>query len=70
MMKIDVDFDESTYQGLRFFYPRMEAGGFIFLHDYNSPGIQGAVRRYEKDLGKWIRGVHLSDRCGSLVIPM
>lgn len=69
-VSIDVDMEESTYQGLKFFYPRMEPGGYIFMHDYNAPAIQNAVRRYEKDLGARIRGVHLSDCCGSLVIPM
>jgi len=70
LVSIDVDMEESTYQGLRFFYPRMEAGGFIFMHDYNAPAIQKAVRRYEEDYGERIRGVHMSDACGSLVIPM
>ena len=69
-VSIDVDMEESTYQGLRFFYPRMERGGFIFMHDYNAPAIRNAVRRYEKDLEYIIRGVHLSDCCGTLVIPM
>lgn len=69
-VSIDVDMEESTYQGLNFFYPRMEPGGYIFMHDYNALAIQKAVRRYEKDLGKRIRGVHLSDCCGSFVIPM
>lgn len=69
-VSIDVDMEESTYQGLRFFYPRMEKGGFIFMHDYNAPAIRNAVRRYEKELGDIIRGVHLSDCCGTLVIPV
>ena len=69
-VSIDVDMEESTYQGLRFFYPRMMPGGFIFMHDYNAPAIRNAVWRYEQDLGKMICGVHLSDCCGTLVIPM
>lgn len=69
-VSIDVDMEESTYQGLRFFYPRMEKGGFIFMHDYNASAIRNAVWRYEKDLGDIIRGVHLSDCCGTLVIPV
>lgn len=69
-VSIDVDMEESTYQGLKFFYPRMVRGGFIFMHDYNAPAIRNAVRRYEKELGDIIRGVHLSDCCGTLVIPV
>ena len=34
-----VDFDkyEPTLAALEFFYPRVHRGGFIFVHDYNSP---------------------------------
>ncbi|MFZ1083315.1 MAG: TylF/MycF/NovP-related O-methyltransferase [Candidatus Kryptoniota bacterium] len=34
-----VDFDkyEPTLAALAFFYPRVQRGGFIFVHDYNSP---------------------------------
>jgi len=34
-----VDFDkyEPTLAALEFFYPRVHKGGFIFVHDYNSP---------------------------------
>jgi O-methyltransferase len=42
-----VDFDkyESTRAALDFFYPRMEPGGFVFVHDYNSPESNWACTR-------------------------
>lgn len=42
-----VDFDkyESTRAALDFFYPRMEQGGFVFVHDYSSPESNWACSR-------------------------
>ncbi len=34
---LDFDKFEPTLAALEFFYPRMERGGFLFIHDYNSP---------------------------------
>ncbi len=34
---IDFDKYEPTLAALEFFYPRVNMGGFIFVHDYNSP---------------------------------
>lgn len=70
-VSIDVDFEESTYQGLKFFYPRLCEGGYIFIHDYNSyllDGIRKAVKRYEEDNGIFLKKVPLADWAGTLVI--
>ncbi len=70
-VSIDVDFEDSIYEGLDFFYPRMNCGGIIFLHDYNSaflPGVKTAVKRYEQKIGCMLRKVPLADRAGTLVI--
>jgi O-methyltransferase len=42
-----VDFDkyEPTLAALQFFYPRVSTGGFIFVHDYNSPESNWACSR-------------------------
>ena len=42
-----VDFDkyESTRAALEFFYPRMERGGFVFVHDYSNPESNWACSR-------------------------
>lgn len=42
---LDVDLYKPTLAALEFFYPRTERGGYIFLHDYNSPESDHAVRR-------------------------
>lgn len=70
-VSIDVDFEESIYQGLSFFYPRLEEGGVIFLHDYNSLNLSGvklALEKYESDIKLHLKKVPLADRAGTLVI--
>lgn len=70
-VSIDVDFEESTYEGLKFFYPRLVEGGIIFLHDYNSAylrGVKEAVLRYEEELGYRMKRIPISDRAGTLII--
>ena len=69
-VSIDMDFEESIYQGLMYFYPRLVAGGYIFVHDYNSSlrGVEKAVDRYEKDFDIMLHKVPLCDANGSLVI--
>ncbi len=70
-VSIDVDFEDSIYEGLKFFYPRLSEGGAIFVHDYNSQmldGVRIAVKRFEKDNGLLLHKVPLADRAGTLVI--
>ena len=72
LVSLDADLEESTLAGLRWFAPRMEAGGYLLLHDWNHPGLPGvraAVRRYEADCERRLPGVPLCDITGTLVIP-
>lgn len=69
-VSLDVDFEDSIYEGLKYFYPRMENGGYIFIHDYSSSllGVEKAVDRYEKDLGTLLHKMPLCDANGTLVV--
>jgi len=70
-VSLDVDFEESTYQGLKFFYPRMSDGGMIFVHDYHTyylEGIRKAVGRYEEEIGFRLKKLPIADKSGSLII--
>lgn len=70
-VSLDVDFEESTYQGLSFFYPRLSEGGMIFLHDYTTyylEGVRQAVQRFQTDWNLRLKKVPLADRAGTLVI--
>lgn len=71
LVSLDVDLEESTLAGLRWFYPRLNPGGYLLLHDYNSPrlpGVKRALRCYETELGQHIPAVPLCDVNGTLVL--
>ena len=47
-VSIDVDLYEPTYEGLKFFYPRLTPGGFIIVDDYNNKLYEGAKKAVTK----------------------
>lgn len=68
-VSIDADLYQPIYEGLRFFYPRLSRGGYIFVHDYNNadyPGVKAAVRKYCAEAGAGF--VPLVDPCGTAII--
>lgn len=49
LVSLDPDLYEPTLEGLRYFYPRLAAGGRILIHDYTScqfEGVKMAVDEY------------------------
>ena len=72
LVSLDVDLEESTLAGLRWFYPRRSAGGYLLLHDYLSPRLPGVRRALERFRAEWegpVPGVPVCDINGSLVLP-
>lgn len=72
LVSLDVDLEESTLAGLRYFLPRMSEGGYLLLHDYNNPGLPGvkrALKRWEAECGRLV-AVPICDGNGTLVISM
>lgn len=69
-VSIDVDFEESIYNCLEYFYPRMVRGGYIFVHDYNSDlrGVEKAVDNFEINKQIMLHKMPLCDANGTLVI--
>lgn len=70
-VSLDVDFETSTFEGLKFFYPRLVEGGYIFIHDYNAlylKGIKKAVKKFEKYIGHRLKSVPIADRAGTLIV--
>lgn len=70
-VSLDVDLEESTYQGIQFFYPRLVSGGYLYIHDYNSShlsGVKRAIERYEEDNHVLLKKIPLADQCGTLVV--
>ena len=71
LVSLDVDLEGSSLAGLRWFYPRLSPGGFLLLHDYNSPrlpGVKRALRRFEAECGQRLPAVPLCDVNGTLVL--
>lgn len=69
-VSLDMDFEDSIYEGLKYFYPRLSAGGYIFVHDYNSSlyGVERAVDRFEQEQNFFLPKVPLCDANGTLVV--
>ena len=69
-VSIDCDWEESIYQGLKYFYPRLTQGGYIMLHDYNNfiTCAKKAIKRYENDMGVHLCKLPICDTQGSLVL--
>jgi O-methyltransferase len=68
-VSIDADLYKPIYEGLRFFYPRLSPGGYIFIHDYNNtdyPGAKAAVQTYCME--ERVHYFPLLDPCGTAVI--
>lgn len=67
---LDLDRYQPTLAGLQTFYPRMRRGGYLFLHDYNSPesdhGVARAVHEFLADKPELL--IELPDRGGSVVL--
>ena len=40
-VSLDVDLYEPTLAGLKFFYPKLSAGGYIIVHDFGHPSYPG-----------------------------
>lgn len=53
LVMLDVDLYAPALEVFRFFYPRLERGGYFFLHDFNSPesnhGISRAAMEFMSD---------------------
>lgn len=78
LVSLDADMYNPILDGLRFFYPRLQAGGYIFVHEYNARmlndsevmpfcGVKDAIRDFEKEVGH-ICYVPIADRNGTLII--
>jgi O-methyltransferase len=68
-VNIDTDLYLPISEGLKFFYPRLEKGGYIFVHDFNNsnyPGARKAVYEFceENNIGY----MPIPDNCGTVAL--
>ena len=71
LVSLDVDFAQTTLEGLRYFWPRLQKGGYLLLHDWGSPSLPGvaqALNVYEEEIGVSIPAIPLCDVGGTLVL--
>jgi O-methyltransferase len=68
-VSIDTDLYDPIYNGLRYFYPRLSKGGYIFVHDYNNDGYIGAKEAVDKFCAEnEITKLVIPDVCGTAII--
>jgi O-methyltransferase len=68
-VSLDADLFEPIYQGLCFFYPKLVAGGYIFIHDFNNDAYKGARQAVEQFCGEQgINFLPLTDLGGTAVV--
>jgi O-methyltransferase len=68
-VSIDADLYEPIYNGLVFFYPRLVAGGYIFIHDFNNDNYKGSRKAVEQFCSEQkISCLPLPDSGGSAII--
>lgn len=63
-VNLDLDIYKPTLEGLRFFWPRMQEGCVILVHDYFNeifPNIKKCIDDFEKEIGKGIHKVPVGD---------
>lgn len=67
-VSLDTDLYEPIYQGLIYFYPKMQNGGYIFVHDVNNDSYKGAAKAVEQFSSEQnISFLPIPDSCGSVV---
>lgn len=69
-VSLDMDLYQPILNGIDFFYPRLNKGGYIMIHDYNHKEFQGikkALSEAEKKFGT-IPKVPLPDQGGTIVL--
>ena len=69
LVHIDCDLEKPVEEALKYFYPRMNPGGFLVLHDHSSlywPGAEDAINRFFSD--KPEKPIPVPDKSGTCVI--
>jgi O-methyltransferase len=54
LVNVDVGLYQPTYAGLQWFYPRLAAGGYLLVNDYNNShtiGVREAVHQFVRETG-------------------
>ena len=68
---IDLDKYEPTLKALSYFYPKIQSGGYIFIHDYNNPqesngAVNKAVINFCENIPEKL--IEIPDKWGTVII--
>lgn len=69
-VNLDFDLYQPILEGLRYFYPKLQDGCCMLIHDYFNPGYPGvkqAIDDFEKETGK-IKRMPIGDHCSIAVM--
>jgi len=69
LVHLDADLYEPTRAGMEYFYPKLNDGGLLILHDYLNdawPGVKKAVDDFLRDKPESI--INIPDRSGTAVL--
>jgi O-methyltransferase len=67
-VSLDADLYQPMLEGLKYFYPRLSKGGFIFIHDFftdDFTGTRKAVLEYKKEID--FKFIPLGDGCSVVI---
>lgn len=68
-VSLDPDLYKPILDGLEYFYPRLEKGGYIFVHDYNNDFYSGSKQAVREFCEKYnVPYVPITDSWGTVVI--
>lgn len=69
-VSLDMDLYTPILAGIRFFWPNLVGGGYMFIHDYNNTdfsGVRQALNKVEAEFGT-IKKVPISDHGGTVIL--
>jgi len=68
-VSIDADLYQPIYEGLKYFYPKLSPGGYIFVHDFNNSEYLGANKAvFDFCKENKVAYVPISDGWGSVIL--
>lgn len=70
-VNLDMDLYQPTFEGLKFFYPKMSDGGIILIHDYFSeayPNVEKAVDDFQKEYNVTLKKMPIGDDISLAII--
>jgi O-methyltransferase len=68
-VSLDADLFKPIYDGLEFFYPRLNKGGYIFIHDFNNDEYKGVKQAVKEFCAKYgLAYTPMSDAWGTVIV--